>query len=144
MRTGLPAAGCDPDEGYLWAWLLSTTDDQELPGVLVLAEELLPLTALAKGPAKHLGGGPDHRMDSCLQAVVQRLGRSPGIGWLFLDVALSNRVIGVRNSALRTLDAWPRTTWPEEVVPTLHRVVWREPNDETQKRMRELLKTPGL
>ena len=58
----------DPFDGYLWASLLEDCPDAEIDDLITLAQELLPVSELAAGPASSHGIGsgyypPDHVLD---------------------------------------------------------------------------------
>jgi hypothetical protein len=131
-----------PHEGYMWQWLLTRADVDRMRELVDWASELLPLSALANGPADDLGLGVEYEADSCLQLIVQRLRDFPGEGWPAVRIALSNRVTGVRNGALRALKSWPEEDWPPEARETLTAVLWREPRDDVRKTIRALLEPP--
>jgi hypothetical protein len=101
--------------------------------------KLLPLRSLADGARDDLGTGAGYRADGCLQVIVQALRDQPGEGWPLVQTALSNRVVGNRNGALRVLEAWPRDRWPGEVEEVLVSAMWREPRSDVRERMRALL-----
>ncbi len=128
-----------PHTAHLWQSLVATAEDQRLRDVLKLAEDLLPVSALANGPAEDLGLGTEYDADNCLRIIVQRLEDAPGEGWPLVQASLGNRVIGVRNCALRALAAWPRDTWPDDAEEALRTALWREPSDDVRKSIRELL-----
>jgi hypothetical protein len=128
-----------PHEGYLWQWLLTRADVEHVRELVDRASELLPLSALANGPADDLGLGVEYEADFCLQLIVQRLRDFPGEGWPAVRIALSNRVTGVRNGALRALKLWPEESWPAETRETLTAMLWREPCDDVRRTIRGLL-----
>lgn len=132
-----------PHEGYLWQWLVERADADTLPELLDRAVELLPLDALATGPADDLGLGPSYAAEDCLQLIVQRLRAFPGVGWPFIQVALENRVTRSRNGAIRALQSWPRETWPADASAVLTAVMWREPREDVRKNIRSLLAAVG-
>jgi len=119
-------------------------DADTLPELLDRAVELLPLEALATGPADDLGLGPSYAAEDCLKLIVQRLRDFPGIGWPFIRVALQNRVTRSRNGAIRALQSWPRETWPADASAVLTAVMWREPREDVRKNIRSLLAPAGV
>jgi hypothetical protein len=54
-------------------------------------------------------------------------------------VALQNRVSGVRNGALRTLEIWTPQSWPAEVREVLTAALWCEPRASVRRNIRALL-----
>lgn len=132
-----------PYDADLWQWLVARANNADLPELFELAERLLPMDALCSGPADDLGLGRDYGPDRCLQAMLQRLGAVPGEGWPLVRAALQNRVISVRNMAIRVLSAWPRESWPNEVTEVLTSSMWREPKEDVRKRMFTLVHPGG-
>jgi len=99
----------------------------------------LPFSSVKTGPAKDLGLGPDFRIEACLDQILQRLQKFPGVGWEAIEVGLNCRVTRTRNMALRALAEWPRSDWPSSADPVLSRLLFQEPDDKVRQRVRELL-----
>ena len=132
----------DPFDGYLWALLLEDCPDAEIDDLITLAQELLPVSELAAGPASSHGIGsgyypPDHVPDQ----IVTWLGAYPGRGWILIRTALRNPVIRCRNMAIRTLARWPAHAVPAGAAAAVRDALQAEPEPNTRDAMEHLLAT---
>ena len=132
----------DPFDGYLWASLLEDCPDAEIDDLITLAQELLPVSELAAGPASSHGIGsgyypPDHVLDQ----IVTWLGAYPGRGWILIRTALRNPVIRCRNMAIRTLARWPVHAVPAGAAAAVRDALQAEPEPRTRDAMEHLLAT---
>ena len=132
----------DPFDGYLWALLLEDCPDAEIDDLITLAQELLPVSELAAGPASSHGIGsgyypPDHVLDQ----IVTWLGAYPGRGWILIRTALRNPVIRCRNMAIRTLARWPAHAVPAGAAAAVRDALQAEPEPSTRDAMEHLLAT---
>jgi hypothetical protein len=94
----------EPHDSYLWQTILVDANESVVVAQLVaLGSEVLPFSAVKTGPAKDLGLGPDYRVEACLEQILQRLQKFPGVGWEAIEVGLDCRVTRTRNVALRAL-----------------------------------------
>jgi hypothetical protein len=101
------------DEHPAWFQLLSVTDETRLERTLELGRRLIDLDAIATGPSDAIGLGPGFQAHGHLLWFLQELGRFPGRGWDFIAVGLASPSIQNRNRSLRTLQEWPRDSWPD-------------------------------
>jgi hypothetical protein len=131
----------EPFDGYLWQSLLAGSSVAGIDEVVRLAEELLPLTDLATGPATSLGFGRAEAPDHALDLIVSRLGAYPGHGWILIETALRNRVIRCRNMAVLALGKWPAHSIPADVVEAVRSALQAEPEAKTRDAMERLLET---
>ena len=132
----------DPFDGYLWQSLLEDCPDAEIDDLITLAQELLPVSELAAGPASSHGIGsgyypPDHVLDQ----IVTWLGSYPGRGWILIRTALRNPVIRCRNMAIRTLARWPAHAVPAGAAAAVRDALQAEPEPSTRDAMEHLLAT---
>lgn len=132
----------DPFDGYLWQSLLEDCPDAEIDDLITLAQELLPVSELAAGPASSHGIGsgyypPDHVLDQ----IVTWLGAYPGRGWILIRTALRNPVIRCRNMAIRTLARWPVHAVPAGAAAAVRDALQAEPEPSTRDAMEHLLAT---
>ena len=132
----------DPFDGYLWQSLLEDCPDAEIDDLITLAQELLPVSELAAGPASSHGIGsgyypPDHVLDQ----IVTWLGAYPGRGWILIRTALRNPVIRCRNMAIRTLARWPAHAVPAGAAAAVRDALQAEPEPNTCDAMEHLLAT---
>ena len=132
----------DPFDGYLWQSLLEDCPDAEIDDLITLAQELLPVSELAAGPASSHGIGsgyypPDHVPDQ----IVTWLGAYPGRGWILIRTALRNPVIRCRNMAIRTLARWPAHAVPAGAAAAVRDALQAEPEPSTRDAMEHLLAT---
>ena len=123
-----------------WYAVMQLADEQRITRIVALAEQELPLEAIAAGPAMtHVGIGPEFAAEDALDLILQDLGRFPGHGWNLVRAGLESQVIRVRNMATRTLSAWPRTAWPAAAAGALEKAAQAEPNEETRVFMNQAL-----
>jgi hypothetical protein len=122
-----------------WYFAMQTGDPARIDKVVQLAEERLPLEAIACGPADELGLGPEFQSHSALDFVLQDLRRFPGKGWLLIKAGLQSPVTRNRNMALRALSAWKREAWPAEAEFMLRLGLNHEPNSDTHELMRKII-----
>jgi hypothetical protein len=121
-----------------WFHAFSQADATTIDDLLALAEELLPLTAIATGPADEIGLGQPYAAHQCIDIVVQDLGKWPGRGWTLIAAALSSPVTRNRNMAINALTRWPRDTWPDTAMPALRTALLAEPTDSVRQRLVDL------
>jgi hypothetical protein len=127
-----------PVDPHAWSELMRQCDEERIDVALGLAERL-PLDTIATGPADSLGLGLEYAPHTCLDVIVQDLGRYPGRGWPLVEAALQSPVIRNRNMALRALASWPRAAWPEEATAVLSSARAREPLEEVRARIDDVL-----
>ncbi|MDO6406525.1 hypothetical protein [Pantoea phytobeneficialis] len=121
-----------------WYQLMQTEDAAQAQQVCTLAQAQFDLPAIASGPALSSGVGPNWKMHSKLDAVVQELKRFPSMGWPLLEAALQSPVIRNRQMALNALEAWPAPVLSEH-RDYLTACAEREPHEEVQARLWALL-----
>ncbi len=129
-----------PRDPGLWAHIMQECPESHLPEVLALAENSLPLEAMASGPADELGLGPGFEPYHCLDVILQRLKDFPGAGQPLVMTALNAPVIRNRNLALQVLQAW---SCPLDAPwrATLEQLLFREPNPDTREHIKRLLRS---
>lgn len=125
----------DPVDHGAWFDLMRQIDGPERLERAMAIAELLPLEAIATGPAEELGLGAGFLAHQCLDMIVQELERFPGHGWPLLDASLRSPVVRNRNMAIRALAAWPRADWPAEAEVALEAARDAEPSEDVRKRM---------
>ncbi len=128
-----------PFDGYLWQTLLDGCPAAEIGGLVALAQDLLPLTDLATGPARSRGLGPAHTPDRALSTIVSHLGAHPGHGWILIRTALRSPVIRCRNTAVRALSQWPVHAVPAGAAAAVRDALRAEAEPETRESMEQLL-----
>ena len=105
--------------------------------ILELFASRLPLEDMASGPENELGFGEAFADFGILSYMVQTLHCLPGKGEKLILAALESPVIGCRNIALNTLDAWRKADYP--LTPVLQEELARlreiEPDEKTKKRL---------
>lgn len=129
----------NPKDIYSWHRLLSATDETQLDDVLQFAYSVLPLDEIAKGPdIKAFIVGEGNEFHSILDSLTQELRRFPGRGWRFIRAALRCPGTLTRNMALKTLDEWPKETWPSEARDLLRKAISEEPDPDIKRRLEEM------
>jgi hypothetical protein len=129
----------DPLNGSGWFAVMQLADEQRITRIVALAEQELPLEAIAAGPAMTLGVGAGFAAENAMGFILQDLGRFPGHGWNLVRAGLESRVVRVRNMATRTLNAWPRAAWPAAAAGALKKAAQAEPNEKTRAFMNQAL-----
>ncbi|WP_214319676.1 hypothetical protein [Nonomuraea sediminis] len=119
----------EPTDDYAW----SKAVEQDPARFAGMAERLLPLAELARGPELHHGFGQDCDPDRSLESVVGGLGSVPGLGVTLIETALRNRVIRVRRQAVATLAAWPAV--PGRLMDRVRQAAGVEPDEDTRREM---------
>ncbi|HBV40625.1 MAG TPA: hypothetical protein DEF05_13330 [Erwinia sp.] len=126
-------------ERDLWYQLMQTDNPDYIAKVIALAEKELDLAAIASGPQKSLGLGPQYRQHSALDFILQDLHRFPGQGWRLIRTGLKSPVTRNRHMALNALEAWPQALLPAETLALLENAQCAEPEDAVQERLAQLL-----
>ena len=132
----------DPQRSPSWFRLVQTEDAARFDRALALASELLPLEAIATGPADEPGFDPQFEVHDTLLVVVQSLVDAPGRGLNLIAAALQSPVIRVRRGALRVLAAWADEGPLQEfggVRELLEQAAGREVDEELGSEFAELL-----
>jgi hypothetical protein len=128
----------DPIDAAAWLSLMPQVQDEARLEVAVALGETLPLGAIASGPARDLGLGPEMQPHVCLDALLQDLDRHPGVGRRLLATALQSPSVRNRNLALRTLAAWPEAAWPD-LRTAVARLAAEDPDEGVADRARRVL-----
>lgn len=126
-------------ENWLWYQMMQTDNANYIAQVVELAESELDLIAIASGPKKSLGMGPQYRQHDALDSILQDLKRFPGLGWELIRTGLQSPVTRNRHMALNALEAWPAASLPMETVALLEQARSLEPEEEVEKRLAQLL-----
>ena len=105
--------------------------------IVELFANRLPLEDMATGPAQDMGYGEQYRDYGVLSYVVQFLQHVPGKGEKLLLCALDAPVIGCRNIALNTLEAWRKVDYPlsPQLASALAHLQQVEPDAKTRSRL---------
>ena len=129
----------DPASGGKWYEVMRRADVQRIDRIVRLAEKTIPLASIATGPAEDLGLGKGYEAHSCLDFIVQDLGKFPGKGWRLIDASLKSPVVRNRNMALKALEAWGAQAWPVEAVAALTDARNQESTEDVKKRLERIL-----
>ena len=139
LAQALDQLGRHPFNAYVWQWVLHRSDHEAIDQVIKLATRLLPLDALARGPAKSHGFGPEHAPDRALEVIVSGLRKHPGAGLDLLGIALTNPVIRVRSCALRALSTWSAESLPDQARDWVATAAAAEPDARLRSEMKAFL-----
>jgi hypothetical protein len=130
-----------PDDDGRWFNVMRKANGEHIDKVVALAERVLPLDRIASGPADELGLGPQFCSHSCLDFVLQDLGRFPGKGWPLIEAGLHSPVVRNRHMALKAIEGWNKNAWQQSARITLQKAADREPNDDLKQRMFKFLES---
>ncbi|THF84424.1 limonene hydroxylase [Cohnella fermenti] len=129
-----------PMNGSLIFELMRTDNEQRVRKLVSFAEESLPLTDIASGPADEMGLGLGYEAHSALDFLVQELDRYPGVGRKLIATALHSPVVRNRNMALKALEAWPLADWEESLAAAVNRLAEIEPVSDVKETIAEMMK----
>ena len=66
----------EPLNGSGWYAVMQLADEQRIDRIIALAEQELPLEAIAAGPAMTLGVGPEFAAENAVGFILQDLGKT--------------------------------------------------------------------
>jgi hypothetical protein len=122
-----------------WWELMQTDDPERAARVIELAESMIPLEEVAKGPSDGLGLGPEYTHHNALDYILQDLGRFPGMGWNLVQAGLRSPTIRNRNMAVRALDGWTQENWPDGAREAIQNARNNEPDSNLSESLEKLL-----
>ncbi len=128
-----------PIEAGRWFNVMQKANDKHIDKIVALAVRELPLDKIASGPADELGLGPQFGSHSGLDFVLQDLGRFPGKGWPLIEAGLQSPVVRNRSMALKAIDGWDKSAWPQSARLALEKAAAQEPDDDVKQRIFRLL-----
>ena len=130
----------NPIESALWYNVMKNTNNERIDQVLSLAIDKLPLDKIATGPADELGLGQEYNLHRCLDCLLQDLHKYPTKGFELIKAGLRSPVTRNRNMAIKALSVWGIDNWPEGTKELLEQAEIKEPNKDTKKNIRNILK----
>ena len=122
-----------------WYFVMQTDDPARIDRVVALAEQVLPLDAIAIGPAREIGIGRAWANHGHLDFVLQDLRRWPGKGWPLIRAGIRSPVVRSRHMALRALSLWGKDRWPAGADELLRATLDDEPVAEVRAEFETLL-----
>ena len=133
-----------PLESVKWFDVMERVDCEHIEEVLRFAQTHLPLETIATGQAKEMGLGKAYNAHSCLDVILQMLGRFPGYGAVLIQTGLESPVIRNRNMAIRALSAWKKEQWTEGMKAFLETTLPNEPDEHVKASIKNLLSGESL
>jgi hypothetical protein len=127
-----------------WFYVMVLCDESRMGTVIDLAEANLDLDLIATGAADELGLGHGYEQHSCLDFILQELGRFPGKGATLIEAGLKSPVVRNRNMAVAALAGWSRADWPRGVEQRLEEAARCEPNERAREQMQKALRGEPL
>lgn len=106
--------------------------------VLRLAEERLPLSAVATGPSDLLGFGPPFKVHGCLDMLVQEMRREGVFSGPLLAAALWSPVVPNRSMAVTALEQHPVLEWGPLVSEVVVQLAQQESDQQIRERVQVL------
>ena len=100
--------------------------------IISLCRQRLPLTEMRAAPTTSLGLGLRYRNESCLEYVVQELGKYPLEGSDLIETALQCAPVRTRHLALRALESWVKIKKQplSALLPDIYKLLPRLRNNE--------------
>lgn len=136
VHVGRITAGA-PGASWFHAWELA--DHDRAVQLVDLARQLIPLKKVASGPADEMGFGLAFEAHRDLDWTLQALRSHVGVGGDVLLVGLRSPVTRNRNMAMKALQHWPESHWPEGARGLVEELSRRDPNEKAREFAREVL-----
>lgn len=133
-----------PLNDSLYFELMRTDNKERVQQLVVFAEEKLPLSHIASGPADEMGLGPNFKPHHALDFIMQDLDQHEGVGQKLIESALQSPVVRNRNMALKALEAWSLASWGDSLVQRVKELANREPDSSLKERIEKLMQEKGI
>lgn len=131
-------------ESHLWYELMLEEDRHNIQLVMELAEQQLPLEAIASGPEDNWGLGLEYQNHNQLGIILQSLNKFPHLGLNLIKSGLQSPVTSNRSHALKALSTWDRQSWPVDLENFVIQCHDREPTADIKEWFDALLKGKTL
>jgi hypothetical protein len=129
-----------PADPGRWYQVMALCGEGRIGKVIEFADANLDLPGIATGAAEEPGLGRGFEQHTCLDYVLQELGRFPGRGTNLIEAGLKSPVVRNRNKAVAALAGWPREDWPCGLENALEQAARGEPNERARELMQQALK----
>ncbi|WP_435591699.1 hypothetical protein [Nocardia sp. bgisy118] len=127
----------NPRNGYAWQWVSKRTPDHAVAALADLAQDLLPLDEITRGPKP---GGRRRADDHILEIMVSTVRRAAsGTGLPLVRSALGANPVRLRRAALRTLVEWYGHDLPDDIRSWVTATAATEPDDELRRELTALI-----
>lgn len=133
-----------PMDSGRWDDVMEHIDAKRIDEAIQLAQTKLPIKEIATGPADEHGLGKEYAAHSCLDAILQNLGRFPGHGSELIKAGLQSPVVRNRHMALRALESWGEEHWPEDMRTFLKEAQQRDPHKNVKASIQKILSGQSL
>lgn len=127
-----------------WYDVMTNVKEAQIQEVIDFACNHVPLEEIATGPASELGMGKEYNAHSCLDFILQELGRFPGHGFELIKTGLRSPVIRNRHMALKALSAWKTGNWPKGTKALLEQALQTETEDDVKESLKKILAGESL
>ena len=107
--------------------------------MMAFAKEHLPIDEIATGPSDELGLALEWNPHSCLDFILQDLGRFPGHGESLVEAGLQSPTVRNHNLALNVLSEWGEDNWSARTRPVLLAALDTEPDVDVRERFQKVL-----
>lgn len=128
-----------PTDSGRWNEVMQLADESNIADIIDLAKKKLPLEKISSGPSNALGLGPEYRIHSSLDLILQNLERFPCQGWTLIYTGLRSPVIRNRVMAIKALQSWDSNKWSKKMRDSLLEVYENEPEQEVKQSLMVLL-----
>ena len=129
----------EPENTTLWFDVMQQVEEKDIDRVIDLVESVLPMNAIATGPANEMGLGEEYKYHQILDTVLQDLGRYPGHGEKLIIIGLQSPVVRNRVMAVKSIHEWENKAITEGIINVLEKVVKQEPDTELKQDMKSIL-----
>jgi len=128
-----------PLDSGRWFDVMENVKETQIQEVIGFACNHLPLEEIATGPANELGFEKEYNAHSCLDFILQELGRFPGHGFELIKTGLRSPVIRNRHMALKALSEWETGNWPKGTKALLEQALQDETEDDVKESLQKIL-----
>lgn len=126
-----------PNDARSYLEMMKTEDVNRIIRLCNFAEENLNLTSIIGNPEDIMFGY--NKDNDSLDYILQSLDRFEGIGGKLISIGLQAKAIRNRNMAIKALEKWDTSFWPEDTIQRLNVLKEIEPSEDTLQRINQLL-----
>jgi len=129
----------NPSESGRWYNIMQIANSQNIDEIVNIAQKNIPLDKINTGPSTSMGLGLEYNAHSCLNFILQDIGKFPGHGYELIKIGLNSPVIRNRNMAAKALSNWGKDNWPSGAATMLKKAIEIEPDTGVKKYLNSVL-----